>query len=80
MNDLRSGSSSLMYFRFTVGRYLKRIISQLSLEVTIKFKEEDECLKYMNAEDFLIEIEVLQHATMLFPDGHLTLTISDLET
>ena len=45
-----------MYFRFTVGRYLKRIISQLSLEVTIKLKEEDKCLKYMNAEDFLIDI------------------------
>ncbi|KAJ9687645.1 hypothetical protein PVL29_016218 [Vitis rotundifolia] len=79
LNDLRNGSSlinlSWMHFRFIVGKHQKHIISRLSHESAIKFEERERCLKYLNGEGVPTEIkEILQHATALFLDHHLTLT------
>ncbi|KAL6329140.1 hypothetical protein AAG906_007686 [Vitis piasezkii] len=79
LNDLRNESSlinlSWMHFRFIVGNHLKRIISRLPHESTIKFEEQESCLKYVNGKDIPIEIkEVLQHATAFFLDRHLDAT------
>ena len=66
---------SLSRFSFIVGGHLKRIISRLPRETTFEFKKQKRCLKYVNGEDIPVEIkEVLQHATALFLDRHLTLT------
>lgn len=66
---------SLSRFSFMVGGHLKRIISRLPRETTFEFKKQKRCLKYVNGEDIPVEIkEVLQHATALFLDRHLTLT------
>ncbi|RVW73896.1 hypothetical protein CK203_059932 [Vitis vinifera] len=79
LNGLRNGSSStklsLIHYRFIVGSHMKRIISRLPPEIAGKFEEEERCLKYVNGEGVPTEIkEVLQHATALFLDRHLTLT------
>ena len=79
LNGLRNGSSStklsLMHYRFIVGSHMKRIICRLPPEIAGKFEEEERCLKYVNGEGVPTEIkEVLQHATALFLDRHLTLT------
>ncbi|RVW64237.1 Disease resistance protein RPS2 [Vitis vinifera] len=66
---------SLSRFSFIVGGHLKCIISRLPRETTFEFKKQKRCLKYVNGEDIPVEIkEVLQHATALFLDRHLTLT------
>ena len=79
LNDLRNESSlinlSWMHFRFIVGNHLKRIISRLPHESTIKFEKQKSCLKYVNGEGIPTEIkEVLQHATAFFLDRHLDAT------
>ena len=79
LNDLRNGSSwinlSRMHFRFIVGNHLKRIISRLPHESTIKFEKQKSCLKYVNGEGIPTEIkEVLQHATAFFLYRHLDAT------
>ncbi|KAL6328762.1 hypothetical protein AAG906_003779 [Vitis piasezkii] len=78
LNNLMDGSSinlSGMHFRFTVGNHMKRIISQLPLETAVKFEEQERCLKYVNGEGVPTEIkELLQLATALFLDRHLTAT------
>ena len=79
LNDLWDVASSLylscMRFRFIVGRHQKRIISRLSHESAIRFEEQETCLKYLNGEGIPTGIKVvLQHATALFLDRHLTVT------
>ncbi|KAJ9687668.1 hypothetical protein PVL29_016237 [Vitis rotundifolia] len=77
LNDLMNAglNLSLMHFRFTIGSHMKRIISRLPLEASVKFKEEERCLKYVNGEGVPTEVKaLLQHATALFLDRHLTLT------
>ena len=65
---------TLLRFNFIVGGHLRRIISRLPLEPMLKFQQQQRCLKYVNGEDVPVEIkEVLQHATALFLDRHLTL-------
>lgn len=64
-----------MHFRFTIGSHIKRIIARLPIEALVKFEEEERCLKYVNGEGVPTKIkELLQHATALFLDSHLTLT------
>ena len=66
---------TLPRFNFRVGGHLRRIISRLPLEPMLKFQQQQRCLKYVNGEDVPVEMkEVLQHATALFLDRHLTLT------
>ena len=79
LNDLRNESSlinlSWMHFRLIVGNHLKRIISRLPHESTIKFEKQKSCLKYVNGEGIPTEIkEVLQHATAFFLYRHLDAT------
>ncbi|RVW44385.1 putative disease resistance protein [Vitis vinifera] len=78
LNNLMDGSSINlpgMHFRFTVGNRMKGIISRLPLEAAIKFEEQERCLKYVNGEGVPTEIkELLQLATALFLDRHLTAT------
>ena len=79
LNDLQNASSSInlsgMRFRFTVGSHLKRIISRLPLEVTVKFDVSERCLKFVKGKDVPTEIgKVLQHVTALFLDCHSTAT------
>ena len=76
LNDLMSTglNSSLVHYRFTIGSYMKRIISRLPIEVLVKFEEEERCLKYVNGEGVPTEVkELLQHTTALFLHRHLTL-------
>ncbi|KAL6328815.1 hypothetical protein AAG906_003832 [Vitis piasezkii] len=72
LNDLMSTglSLSLVHYRFTIGSYMKRIISRLPIEVSVKFEEEERCLKYVNGEGVPTEVkELLQHTTALEPLG-----------
>ena len=79
LNELWDASSSInlsgMRFKFTVGSHLKRIISRLPFEAALKFDEQERCLKFVKGEGVPTEIEgVLQHASALFLDRHLTAT------
>ena len=78
LNDLmRNGVwfLSLSRFNFVVGGHLRRIISRLPLEPMLKFQQKRRCLKYVNGEDIPVQIKkVVQHATALFLDRHLTIT------
>ncbi|KAL6328737.1 hypothetical protein AAG906_003754 [Vitis piasezkii] len=76
---MRNGTSSvylsLVYFRFVVGSHHSRIIYRLPHELAVKFEHQERSLKYVNGEGIPSQInEVLQHATALFLDCHLTLT------
>ena len=61
LNDLMSTglNSSLVHYRFTIGSYMKRIISRLPIEVLVKFEEEERCLKYVNGEGVPTEVKEL---------------------
>ena len=79
LNKFRNGLSlinlSWMHFRFIIGNHLKRTISRWPHESSIKFEEQESCLKYANGKDIPIEIkEVLQHPTTFFSDRHLYAT------
>ena len=62
LNDLRN--LSWTHFKFIVSNNLKRIISRLPY-ASIKFEEQESCLKYVNGVGIPTEIkEVLCHATV----------------
>ncbi|KAL4655009.1 hypothetical protein ACB092_01G421000 [Castanea dentata] len=64
---------SLLYFRFTVGRHVKRIMSGVPRDVEFELERWDRCLKYINGVDVPRDIKkVLQHATAFFLDRHAT--------
>uniref|UniRef100_A0A2N9FJ60 ALOG domain-containing protein n=1 Tax=Fagus sylvatica TaxID=28930 RepID=A0A2N9FJ60_FAGSY len=64
---------SLLHFRFTVGRHVKRIISRVPLDVEFELEQWERCLKYINGVGVPREIQnVLQHATAFFLDRHAT--------
>ncbi|KAL6329217.1 hypothetical protein AAG906_014827 [Vitis piasezkii] len=67
--------SRLVHFRFVVGSHHSCIISRLPHELAVKFELQERSLKYVNGEGIPSQIkEVLQHATALCLDRHLTLT------
>ena len=62
---------SLLYFRFTVGRHVNRIISRVTCDVEFELERWERCLKCINGEAFPREIKmVLQHARAFFLDRH----------
>uniref|UniRef100_A0A2N9FJT1 Uncharacterized protein n=1 Tax=Fagus sylvatica TaxID=28930 RepID=A0A2N9FJT1_FAGSY len=64
---------SLLHFRFTVGRHVKRIISRVPLDVEFELEQWERCLKYINGVGVPREIQnILQHATAFFLDRHAT--------
>ncbi|KAJ9687689.1 hypothetical protein PVL29_016250 [Vitis rotundifolia] len=66
---------SLMNFRFIIGSHRKRFVSRLPQEIVVKFEQQERCLKYVNGEGIPMEIKkILQHATALLLERHLTLT------
>ena len=74
-NGTSSVSLSLVHFRFVVGSHHSPIIYRLPHELAVKFELQERSLKYVNVEGIPSQInEVLQHATALFLDCHLTLT------
>ncbi|KAL6329241.1 hypothetical protein AAG906_014853 [Vitis piasezkii] len=64
---------SLVHYRFTIGSYMKRIISRLPIEVLVKLEEEERCLKYVNSEGVPTEVKELLQTLALFLDRHLTI-------
>lgn len=80
MNHLWNASSSAnisgMHFKFTVGSHMKRIISQVPLDVAAEFRVQERCLKYVNGKSIPTEIQdVPKHATALFLDRHFQLPL-----
>ena len=70
-----SRNLSLMNFRFIIGSHRKRFVSRLPQEIAVKFEQQERCLKYVNGEGVPMEIKkILQHATALLLERHLTLT------
>ncbi|XP_034701677.1 uncharacterized protein LOC117926621 [Vitis riparia] len=66
---------SLMNFRFIIGSHRKRFVSRLPQEIAVKFEQQERCLKYVNGEGIPMEIKkILEHATALLLERHLTLT------
>ena len=62
---------SLLYFKFTVGCHVNRIISRVTCNVEFELEQWERCLKYINGEAFLTDIKmVLQHAMGFYLDRH----------
>ena len=80
VNDFMGSGNSLinlsqMNFEFIIGSHHKRFVSRLPQEIANRFEQQERCLKYVNGEGVSMEIkEVLQHATTLLLERHLTLT------
>ncbi|KAL0013064.1 hypothetical protein SO802_000133 [Lithocarpus litseifolius] len=73
LSHIQQNIPSLLYFRFTVGRHLKRIMSGVPCDVELELERWDRCLKYINGVDVPEDIkEVLQHSTAFFLDRHAT--------
>ncbi|KAL0013059.1 hypothetical protein SO802_000128 [Lithocarpus litseifolius] len=66
-------SLTLSYFRFTVGRHVKRIMSRVPCDVEFELERWEKCLKYINGVGVPGDIKkVLQHAVGFFLDRHVT--------
>ncbi|XP_050272971.1 uncharacterized protein LOC126716067 [Quercus robur] len=73
LSHIQRNIPSLLYFRFTVGRHVKRIMSGVPRDVEFELERWDRCLKYINGVDVPRDIKkVLQHATAFFLDRHAT--------
>jgi hypothetical protein len=73
LRHIQRNIPSLLHFRFTVGRHVKRIISRVPLDVEFELEQWERCLKYINGVGVPREIQnVLQHATAFFLDRHAT--------
>jgi disease resistance protein RPS2 len=73
LRHIQRNIPSLLQFRFTVGRHVKRIISRVPLDVEFELEQWERCLKYINGVGVPREIQnVLQHATAFFLDRHAT--------
>nr|XP_023870479.1 uncharacterized protein LOC111983057 isoform X2 [Quercus suber] len=66
-------SLTLSYFRFTIGRHVKRIMSRVPCDVEFELERWGKCLKYINGVGVPGDIKkVLQHAVAFFLDRHAT--------
>jgi disease resistance protein RPS2 len=73
LRHIQRNIPSLLHFRFTVGRHVKRIISRVPLDVEFELEQWERCLKYINGVGVPREIQnLLQHATAFFLDRHAT--------
>ena len=73
LSHIQQNIPSLLYFRFTVGRHVKRIMSGVPRDVEFELERWDRCLQYVNGVDVPRDIKkVLQHATAFFLDRHAT--------
>ena len=73
LSHIQQNIPSLLYFRFTVGCHVKRIMSGVPRDVEFELERWDRCLQYVNGVDVPRDIKkVLQHATAFFLDRHAT--------
>jgi disease resistance protein RPS2 len=73
LRHIQRNIPSLLHFRFTVGRHVKRFLSRVSLDVEFELEQWERYLKYINGVGVPREIQnVLQHATAFFLDRHAT--------
>ncbi|XP_065637589.1 uncharacterized protein LOC111992481 isoform X2 [Quercus suber] len=73
LRHFQRNSLTLSYFRFTIGRHVKRIMSRVPCDVEFELERWEKCLKYINGVGVPGDIKkVLQRAVAFFLDRHAT--------